>query len=128
MTALIYFDNLGYFALGAFVGTVTSHAIRFATDMTTSVNAIAVIIPAALGGTAMTFLQFSGKADHGMASYSMGLLIALMWVRAGIALDNIKADDIRLRRLGWAHLVSVVAASGFSAWLFVPGAISESYR
>jgi hypothetical protein len=66
MTTAIYFDNLGYFALGIFVGTVTSHAIKFANDMTTSVNAIGVIIPAALGGTAMTFLQISGKADHGM--------------------------------------------------------------
>jgi hypothetical protein len=54
----------------------------------------------------------------------MGLLIGLMWVRAGIALDNIKADDIRMRRLGWAHLVSVILASVFAAWLFLPGALS----
>lgn len=122
----IHFDLLGYFALGIFVGTITCHAIRFAKDYKTSTNAIGIILPAALGGVAMTFLELWDKADHGMPAYALGLLMGLMWVRASVAIENIRQKDTRFRIIGWAHLMAVAALSMFSAWLFlVQGAVDS---
>ena len=124
MNSAIYFDALGYFCLGIFVGTITSHAINFATDAKTSFNAIGIVLPAALGGVAMTFLQSMGKAPHGMPAYAIGLLIGLMWVRARIAIDNLDSRAPEKYLLGWAHMIAVITASVLAFSSFVP----DGYR
>jgi hypothetical protein len=121
-----HFDLLGYFALGIFVGSITSHLIKFAKDFQSSASAIATILPAALGGTALTFLQLGDKAKHAMPAYAIGLLIGLMWALVRIAVENIKDTDGRIRLLGWLHIGSVSLLSVYSAWMFVwQGAIKS---
>lgn len=79
-----------------------------------------MVLPAALGGTAITFLEIWDKAKHGMPSYAIGLLLGLMWVRAGIAMENLNHHEGRIRVLGWLHLGAVVLASIYCAYLFLP--------
>jgi len=135
----IYFDNLGYVALGIFVGTVTSMAVNYVKDMQTSEKAITVVIPAALGGTAMTFLQLWDKAKHGMPAYAIGLLLGLLWVRVEVAVTNITQPqrgnppdrapyDRTLGVIGFLHLLSVICISFYFAALLLPEAFFVRFQ
>ncbi len=118
----IYFDLLGYYALGIFVGTIAAQPLRFADDADASVKAIASVLPAALAGTAVTFLQIMDKAEHGMAAYAIGLLIALLWVVGFVAMRNLEAENRFKRDLGVLHIVAVSLISVFATLLFIPAA------
>lgn len=119
MEVTVHLDALGYFCLGVFVGTITSFSINFLENAKSSLEAVKVILPAALGGVATTFLQSMEKTNHGMPSYAIGLLIGLMWIRAQTAIELIQDKLLWKRCLGVLHIASVIIASIFAFFIFV---------
>lgn len=59
-----------------------------------------------------------------MPSYAIGLLIGLMWVRANIAVENLKSPKPEEYLLGWLHMGAIIAASLIAFFAFVP----EGYK
>ena len=119
-------DYLGMFALGGFVGALVTFGLRFITGFPTFAKALTMILGAALSGTVLLFIE---RLDSGRAlgAYCVGLLIALMWAYARLAITHIKSTDRGLKVLGWAHIVGVVLATLVALALVLPPAFREMW-
>ena len=101
--------------------------MKFIDGFSSFAQAITIILAAALSGTAIVFLdRFTNKASA-FGAYSVGLLVALMWAYAKVAVDHIKSDNPSLRLLGWAHIVGVVLVTVAAAALVLPSAFREAW-
>ena len=120
-------DYLGLLALGGFVGAIVTYGLKFIDGFSSFAQAITIILAAALSGTAIVFLDRFTNKTSALGAYCVGLLVALMWAYARVAVDNIKSDNSSLRLLGWAHIVGVVVVTAVAAALVLPSAFREAW-
>ena len=120
-------DYLGLFALGAFVGAVVTYGLQFIKGYSDFTKGVVTILAAALSGSATAFLDRFSNHTKALGAYSVGLLIALMWAYAAVAVAHIQSADRGLRLLGWAHICGAVLASLTAAALVLPPAFRETW-
>lgn len=120
-------DYLGLLALGGFVGAVVTYGLKFIDGFGSFAQAVTIILAAALSGTVVLFLDRFAHKTSALGAYSVGLLVALMWAYATVAVEHIKSDNSSLRLLGWAHMLGVVLITVAAAALVVPSAFREAW-
>jgi hypothetical protein len=112
-------DYVGLFCLGIFVGSIAAVGLKFMTDPANWKQGMTAMILATLSGSSVLFVD-RFRSSEAIGTYPMGLLIALIWAYAPVALDNIGSQSRQMRALGWLHLVAVVLATLLSAALIFP--------
>ncbi len=119
-------DYLGFFALGGFVGGIVTYGLHSIKGYANFEKAIIIILAAALNGPVVLFIDkiHSGQA---LSTYCVGLLIALMWAYATVALKNLRNKNPSLRQLGRLHIIGVVLATLISAALVIPPAFRDTW-
>lgn len=120
-------DYLGLLCLGAFVGTIVTYGMHFITNWDSAAKAMTAILAAALSGASVAFLDHFSKHTEAVGAYCVGLLIALTWLYASVALANIRSDLPSLRLLGWLHLAGVVVINLVAAALVLPPAFRQMW-
>jgi len=120
-------DYLGLFSLGCFVGTIATLGVKFMKDVATWKQGLATIIAATLAGTATLFVDRFRSSDA-LGAYCLGLLIALLWTYADVAVERIQSTIGKIQFLGWLHLVGVILASLGGLALVVPPAVLAAWK
>jgi len=120
-------DYVGLFALGAFVGAIATVGLRYIRSVHTWMQGLATMIAATLSGTALLFVGHFNNSKA-LGAYPVGLLIALMWAYADVALKNIKSPEKPLRKLGYLHIYGVAAASVLAVGLVLFLSIRDNWN
>jgi hypothetical protein len=122
---------LGMLALGGFVGGLLTWGLQFVQAWRDFSKAVTFILGAAFSGASFGFLQYllkTNPAGAAASTYPIGLLLALMWFYASIAIDNIRSQDRQRKILGWGHIAGLVAINMAAAALVLPPAFREAWK
>ena len=117
----------GLLTLGVFIGSIISIAVKKNTNWSNVQSYIWSIIGAACSGAVFTFIQYLGGLSLGDAifMYPIGLLIGLMWILSGNAIENLKSENRSIRLFAILHIVGVLIFSILVLMiLFIPGFIN----
>lgn len=101
---------LGLLALGVFVGTLLSTAVRKTTSWSDAVKVIVAMLGAALSGTVFTFIEKMMGTTLGPAlfMYPVGLAWSLLWLYADQAIENVKSSVANQQIVGWLHISGMI--------------------
>ena len=101
---------VGLLALGMFVGTLISIAVRQTTNWSDTIKVVVGMLGAALSGTVFTFIEKLLGTSLGAAlfMYPVGLAWSLLWLYADQAVENVLGKDINQKIVGWLHIVGMV--------------------
>lgn len=119
-------DYLGLFCLGGFIGALVTYGLRFVEGLKGWQQLLATIIAAVFTGAVIAFVD-RFKASPALGAYAVGLLIALMWAYAQIAVTHIASDRRSTRLLGWAHIVGTTLVTIAAAALVLPPAFRQAW-
>jgi hypothetical protein len=119
-------DYLGLFCLGAFIGALVTYGLKFVSGLAAWQQMLATIIAAVFTGAVVTFVD-RFKNSPALGAYAVGLLIALMWAYANVAIDNIRSPTRGLQLLGWSHIAGAALASVVAAALVLPPAFQQAW-
>ncbi len=117
-------DYLGLFCLGCFVGSIALVGLQFMTNSAKWKEGMTAMILATLSGSAVLFVD-KFRNSPAIGAYPLGLLIALLWTYATVAIKNIRDDHRHIRVLGWLHMAGVVLINILAAALILPRAWAE---
>ncbi len=102
------------------MGTVATVGLKFITDVGGWRKVLTLLLPAALAGVAVVFVD-KFKYSPALGCYPLGLLVGLLWAFSERAVANINSSSRQLVRLGYAHLTAATLFSIFAgAFVVIP--------
>ena len=120
-------DFLGLFCLGAFIGALVTYGLQFVSGLQNWQQLLATIIAAVFTGAVIAFVD-RFRTSPALGAYPVGLLVALMWTYANVAVNHIKSPDKHLKMLGWGHIGAATLISVVAAALMLPPAFREAWK
>jgi len=120
-------DYLGLFCLGAFIGALVTYGLQFVNGLKNWQQLLTTILAAVFTGAVIVFID-RFQDSHALGAYPVGLLIALMWAYANIAVEHIKSTDKHLKLLGWAHIGAATIVTIVAAALILPPAFHDAWN
>lgn len=103
-------DYLGLLCLGAFVGSIAALGVRYIKSIDQWEKVLAAVLPAVLSGVALAFVE-RFKESAALGCYPLGLVLAMLWTYADVAVENAASANSRLALIGWGHIAACVVAS-----------------
>jgi hypothetical protein len=103
-------DYLGLFCLGAFVGGISTAALKMIQNIGQWQKVLVSVLPAVLSGVVLVFVD-KFRYSPALGCYPMGLLVALIWAYTDDAIKNCCSDELERKIIGWSHIIASGAIS-----------------
>lgn len=106
-------DYVGLFCLGAFVGGISTAALKMIQNIGQWQKVLVLVLPAVLSGVVLVFVD-KFRYSPALGCYPMGLLVALLWAYTDDAIKNLTSKEPMKIGIGILHILASAVISIFA--------------